>query len=529
MSEHVLGEAATEFVDTLQPPFDPSTDAVFDSAKAWIETCCRSHKQCRIRGWSGPPLLPTRVIDVGVRDAPTVRLHVSASGEVGEYACLSYCWGGDQFKTVSKALEEMKTQIPMHRLSSTVTDAIEAIRRLGLRFLWVDALCIVQDSDEDKTQEISRMGGIYKSATVTIAAATARAASEGFLRTPWSAPRSAAVRLRLPNDDIGIVRLTISDFFSLGQSRRWQDHPLDTRGWCLQELLLSPRLLVFSRFNVEQQCQLGMKTAGDGPFGTGQPGTVQFEFRLPPGIFGKDTIRNLLNKLGRASIRMVLYERKTLWTYIVEHFSARELSDPEDRLPALAGIAGELQKYWGDKYVFGMWEKLLPWTLAWVVVDRDIHRRLSLAPTWSWVSVGSRVKFDLCNSPALIDVACETSVEGGMAQSSPSFPRLTVKGTLIHPTDSRPPESLLVWPDLNEPFSGEEWSYLVIDCETSFWPGVPGVKETTNRYLVLRRVDDGVYARVGVAVHRHVQHALLKDDAPWLKLSKKPRVRIQLV
>jgi hypothetical protein len=217
------------------------------------------------------------------RDAPTVRLHVNAGGEVGEYACLGDCWAGDQLKTGSDTLEEVKTRIPMHRLSSTVTDAVEAIRRPGLRYLWVDALCIVQDSNVDMTHEISRMGAIYKSAAVTIAAATARAPSEGFLQTPWLAPRSAAVRM--PNDDIGIVHLTVRYFFSSSQSRRWQDHPLDTRGWCLQELLLSPRLRIISRFNVEQQCQLGMKTADDGPFRAGQSGTVQFLFRLPPGIF----------------------------------------------------------------------------------------------------------------------------------------------------------------------------------------------------------------------------------------------------
>ncbi len=95
-------------------------------------------------------------------------------------------------------LEEVKTRIPMHCLSSTVTDAFEAIRCLGQRYLSVDALCIVQDSDEDMTQEISRMGAIYKSATVTITAATAREASEGFLQRRWLTPRSAAVRMRLP-------------------------------------------------------------------------------------------------------------------------------------------------------------------------------------------------------------------------------------------------------------------------------------------------------------------------------------------
>ncbi len=362
-----LGDPAAEFVDVLQPPFDPTSDIVFDTARGWIETCQRSHRQCQVTDRTGLSLLPTRVLDVGTSDAPTLRLHVSSSGEMavrGEYACLSYCWGGDQFKTLLDTVEELKVHIPIDQLSLTVADAVEVTRRLALRYLWVDALCIVQDSYEDKAREIARMGAIYKNSTVTIAAATARAASEGFLRRPPPTLRAAAVRIRLPNGQIGIVRLTLSYFYEAGQARLGRDHPLDSRGWCLQEYLLSPRLLIFSMFNVERACQIDEGVAGDGPLGRGQ--IFRANFRLPTAIFGGETIREQLRRLRRRDVHPSFpRERVRLWQQIVNDFSCRELTDLRDRLPALAGIAGELQKAWGDEYMFGVWRRLLPWTLAW--------------------------------------------------------------------------------------------------------------------------------------------------------------------
>jgi len=528
----------------LQPPFDPTSQVVFDTAKAWIRTCRRSHKRCQIGDETGLSPLPTRVIDVGTSDAPTVRLHVTGSGELaerGEYACLSYCWGGDQFKTLLGNLEALKKEIPIARLSLTVADAVEVIRRLGLRYLWVDALCIVQDSSEDKAREIVKMGAIYKNSTVTIAAATASAASQGFLRRPLPALRSAAVRVRLPNDEIGIVRLTLTDFYKTGRSRPLLDHPLDSRGWCLQEYLLSPRMLVFSKFSVERICQVDEVAAGDGPFGHGQIRGPKF--RLPTAIFGGNTIRDqLIQVVSRDPKFLVPVERIRIWNKIVSDFSGRGLTDPRDRLPALAGIVGELQRVWKDEYIFGMWKGLLPWMLAWVSEEPPKgpqSQRLSLAPTWSWASINSPVCFHHSHTEpifarnTLIDITWETGAENHMAASSPPFPRLAVNGTLVRSTDA-PREPLTTWLDFDGPFDQEEWSYLVITRNANwYWSGdVPtSLVENKMTYLVLKSVEgmEGVYTRVGLAAHRHKRGILREHDCAWSKVSKTPRVKIYLV
>ena len=125
------------------------------------------------------------------------------------YATLSYCWGGvPQFSATRANIGELINGFSLNRLSQTVKDAVEVTRSLGLRYLWVDALCIVQDDPLDKDHEIERMGSIYMSAAVTIAALSATATTEGFLRIPRQSPRSCDIPFPLgyPNK-LGTISL----------------------------------------------------------------------------------------------------------------------------------------------------------------------------------------------------------------------------------------------------------------------------------------------------------------------------------
>jgi hypothetical protein len=127
-------------------------------------------------------MLLKRVVDVGNEPSSLVRLHISKAQERGQYAALSHCWGGEQAAATTIANLRAQTQgIPTQSLRATILDAIKVTRGTGLRYLWVDTLCIVQDDSEDKHTGISTMGSIYKNATFTIAAFSAERASEGFL------------------------------------------------------------------------------------------------------------------------------------------------------------------------------------------------------------------------------------------------------------------------------------------------------------------------------------------------------------
>jgi len=73
-----------------------------------------------------------------------------------------------QVTTTKANLDEYMNAIPVDKLGLTIQDAIETTRRLGFRYIWVDALCIVQDDAEQTACEIKQMSSIYKNATAVI-------------------------------------------------------------------------------------------------------------------------------------------------------------------------------------------------------------------------------------------------------------------------------------------------------------------------------------------------------------------------
>ncbi len=310
---------------------------IFTLAKGWMEDCRRDHPETCRRNTE--VALPTRLIDVSGRDSdPDIRLHISRPDEVGEYMALSYCWGGGQQVVTTRAnIHDMKKRITLSSLPLTLQDAVRVTRKMGHRYLWIDALCIVQDSHEDKGREIQRMGSIYKNASLTISAATASAVSQGFLgRRPKPLP-SCKWQLDIPGH--GPHTIFISTRPGTIQDYRPYD-PLDDRGWTLQESLLSPRLLVFSEQEPLWHCQAARFKKAEGGY------LDYWDWREPlPGYVFIDS------SLDGSSVTPK--ERRKLWLDIVDNLIRRLLSDKKDRLSAIAGIAAELQRHWKDDYLFG--------------------------------------------------------------------------------------------------------------------------------------------------------------------------------
>ncbi|RFU31821.1 hypothetical protein B7463_g4527, partial [Scytalidium lignicola] len=151
------------------------TPKVVDGICRWLDDCRSKHLSCPR---AHTPKLPQRVIDVG--HSP-IQLRQSLINERAEYAALSYCWG----KSVQPITTTSNLLRHMHALPSslpkTVLDAIEVCQKINIRYLWVDSLCIVQDDESDKLNQIANMGSIYKNSTVTIVAASAVDATDGFL------------------------------------------------------------------------------------------------------------------------------------------------------------------------------------------------------------------------------------------------------------------------------------------------------------------------------------------------------------
>jgi hypothetical protein len=164
---------------TVSPlQYDIASSAAFSQARRWIENCS-THKEC-------PSMvdckLPTRVIDVGPDDSLGDCKLVLSGGMMGQYVALSYCWGPSQSGVTTQGKANARIiQLDVQSLPRTVQDAIFVTRRIGFRYLWVDAICIIQDSPSDVTQELKGMHDVYLKASVTISAASAASSSDEFL------------------------------------------------------------------------------------------------------------------------------------------------------------------------------------------------------------------------------------------------------------------------------------------------------------------------------------------------------------
>lgn len=221
---------------------DVPNDALFDVVRAWMENCQKRHKVCASTLGNDPPLLPNRFIDV-TQDGLDPRLVVS-EGQRGQYAALSHCWGGLQLlQTKAATLAQHRDNIPMDQLPKSYKDAITIARKLRIPFLWIDSLCIVQDSEQDWHHESGLMSSIYRNSILTISATGAVDGSRGCF-----IPEVHSEIVQLPqtfSDTGGKAYVTGSRIGTYGPP--WADKvasgPLFQRAWALQERCLSRRIL----------------------------------------------------------------------------------------------------------------------------------------------------------------------------------------------------------------------------------------------------------------------------------------------
>jgi hypothetical protein len=157
-----------------------------EQAKRWLVQCSETHTLCK----QTTPIkrLPTRLIEVGALDSvngdegiSVVRLRISAGLSLSTpYTTLSHCWGGKMpFMLVSSNIHHLMDKIVVSELPITFQHAIAITKRLGIRYIWIDSLCIIQDSEDDWRRESSTMNQVYQFGYCNIAAAAAANSSEG--------------------------------------------------------------------------------------------------------------------------------------------------------------------------------------------------------------------------------------------------------------------------------------------------------------------------------------------------------------
>jgi hypothetical protein len=161
----------------VAPHINPHMDEAFSAVRDQVETCMRKHELCYV---ADTPYLPTRVLDISQERNPVL---VEPVGVRALYTALSYCWGSSEFiKTTEEKLNDHKRGIAWTSLPKVFQDAITVTQKLGIRYIWIDSLCIIQNSSEDWHSESNKMCDIYANSHVTLAATTASNPHEGFLQ-----------------------------------------------------------------------------------------------------------------------------------------------------------------------------------------------------------------------------------------------------------------------------------------------------------------------------------------------------------
>ena len=291
--------------------------------------------------------MPTRVIDVGsLPDSTGPHLVITQPDQRGRYAALSHRWGNTRpLSTTLDTLLARQERIPESEISQTFIDALQFCKELGLQFLWMDSLCIIQDDLEDWNREASRMAAVYHSAFVTIAAVDTEddksglfSARNGLQYQPCKFDLDLSSATYLRRDAVYIV-ITEEEYGDVHRLRG----PLDTRGWVLQEQLLSTRIINFKKEGVYWEC-LATECSESTPQGLAEASGEEFmKDRDYIRIFKKG-IAGLLN----LTTPEVCEKFFRAWLLIVQAYSRRGLTKETDKIAAIFGIVDQISRRTND-------------------------------------------------------------------------------------------------------------------------------------------------------------------------------------
>lgn len=392
---------------------DRGVPRIFSMVKGWVKSCDDRQKLGVIRrhksGCYEPlPKMPTRLLDISQAPRKLRLIHPAPIQQV-QYAALSYCWGSVKpFITTKQALSRHMDEISITKLPLTLIDGIKTARWLGLSYLWVDALCIIQDCELDKETEMAQMQHIFQHAYVTIVAARAKDLDDGFLKADnfWY-PR-ATLPVLCENGDTGHMLLLEGKEEHPIEPRNMARERLHERGWTLQKVMLSPRLLVYGQNHVVWKCQCddrgrvydsttGQENSTDWNGYCASAGLTTTRLSPTGEIIQprlSTSIPNLLLFTDAAHTERApkLYR---VWKNIVQDYSNRSLTNPDDKLPALSGVVTYFQKSLLDEYIAGLWYAHILYEMSWTTVhpSKTVRPATWRAPSWSWMSIDGPIYF----------------------------------------------------------------------------------------------------------------------------------------
>ena len=363
-----------------------------------IKDCLESHSVCQNTS-TKDERLPRRLVDVSkilLSDIES-KVHLKNTDRLPPrtpYVTLSHRWGSSiPLQTTETTLSSfMCDGILLASLPSTFRDAVIATHIMGFSYLWIDSLCIIQDSSSaDWSLEIAHMDNIYGNAVCNLADSDSLDSNGGLFRDVYRITSEPCKVYPQWNHHEMDKNGPYYAFDRFGWQKEVTDAPLNLRAWVLQERMLSPRTLHFGRSQIYWECRM-LSVGHNVPELVVETTSYEQDLRTKTRLYEVDD-QHLLH----------------FWRYIIQHYSRCGLTKRSDKLAAVQGIAHSIQKRLPEDlkpYYWGVWEGDLPFGLLWfshqgredgTSDDRNIE-----FPSWSWASVSNPIVYD-GHFPACLD------------------------------------------------------------------------------------------------------------------------------
>jgi hypothetical protein len=371
--------------DNYQAPANTSHFSLANLVRSWLRVCVDEH--------SGPitnqdsNYRPPRLLHI---DSGSLRLVQGSECPKGsEWATLSHCWGPHPtFLTLTSTNKsQFELGIPLDSLARTFKDAVKVCDSIGVNYLWIDSLCIIQQgsgSKEDWFHHMTEMRRVYQNATLNLAADRASSTEDGIFsdRVAASIQRPVIELHKGPMKGCWqmAAQTELLDLFSRS--------PLSSRAWVTQERIFSPRIVSFSEDQVYWSCDHGPCFKSE-RFPEGYPTSV-----LPPA-----SCKSLLYEYKHETIsdKSDLRQDSVSQQFLREAcgYSGRIFTYPDsDKFAAFFGIAEHYFRFFKEEYIAGFFRSHLPLYLTWEVrrpipprINRTITGSSYRAPSWSWAAI----------------------------------------------------------------------------------------------------------------------------------------------
>jgi hypothetical protein len=417
----VSPENYSEAIPSVQPcicsrrkfPGSTRDAASLDQAARWLAACRSEHEQCRAKDAS---FQPTRLLYLGDKDHETIRL-VEKGASCTTYAALSHRWSEEtkQVQLEHRNIEQRKQDgICLGEFPPMMQDVISVLRRLGILYVWIDCMCIIQDNKDDWRREAATMASVYANAELTLAATWCSGSGQSLFQDN-TGNNKTAVNIR-DVDGASIFLRPVLPHYTVRDAKEGllaeTEWPLLTRAWVYQEQFLSRRILHFMRHELFWECNEAFDCQCSW-YRPSDNSAITLQSQHKPPTASKE------------------------WSQIISEYSRRNLTFKSDSLAALAGIAKSFREQTPDagKYLCGLWEGDLKGCFFWYLTEPARARPdIGRMPSWSWASVTGKVACWGANLKGIEFLGSDVTYHGDAYMGNVEVAKITLCGSVAPAT-----------------------------------------------------------------------------------------------